>query len=511
MLGQPIDVRLAGALPTDFPQAGTPGAPPTSPAAPQLGRPPTPGGLGDFPSLTLPDMPTYPAFGGTFPTYLPPIQSPGQPFDWLSFLGGLGGEVGKFASAFGGGTEGTPSGPSGLQPDLYSLYGEAAPPPDTTGLSLYGPGETAPSVTGFGVGPTDLPPIDLQAPTGAEPAFTLTGAGAPTGAPGVTDIQYPGGTLWPGTQTGFAETTPTAGGAGALGSALPYVVPGAATALGAYGLATAKTPGQRAAAGGATAGGLIGLAGAAGLLAPAVAGPLGIAASLPALFQLASAGWGAFHDPGPTWPEGFLPISQDQPNAAIDPSTGRIMWYTGHGEYAWPSQTSLGQQAGVPDIATPDAFMQAGIFPAGQLLQDPAYRSVVMQILPTYKGAALPADIQSLPEVQAWQAQQRAQAPPGFTLPTPTGAPAPVELLTPGGAVPAPMPAILQTQEQKANPPSWVPPETPTGAPTPTMTPQGPMLGDVYLSQDPDMPAGWFKVPGAQDVYFPQYAAMYGR
>ena len=520
VLGEPVDVRLAGALPTDFPAIGRPGAPPTAPTPPPTGTPPTQplvGGLGPFPELHLPDFPDLPPFGGQFPQYLPGIQSPGQPFDWLGFLSGLGSEAlnigGRLGRLLSGLDQPTTEAQylEGIGP--YSIFG----PGPQGGLtadqfSLYGEAETPPSLTGFGVGPTDLPPIDLQAPGGPTPAFTLTGEGAPTGGPSVTDLQYPGGTLWPGTQTGFTETGAGAGAGAGLSSALPYVVPGLETAGGAYQLATAKTPSQRVAGGAATAGGLIGLAGAAGLLAPAIAGPLGLAAALPSLYNLASAGWAALHDPGPTWPTGFLPISQDQPNAAIDPSTGRVMWYTGHGQYAWPSQTELGQQMGVPDIATPEALQAAGIFPSGPLLQDPAYRATVMQTLPTFKGAALPAEIQALPEVQAWQAQQQAQAPPGFTVPTPSGAPRPTEVITPAGVAPAPMPAGLQTSEQKANPPSYVPTPGPR-PPLPTLPPApgtSPTLDPLFLRQDPNMPAGWFIVPGAQDVYFPQYGGEGG-
>lgn len=342
VLGQDVEVRLSGQLPSDFPQAGKPTASPSPPAQKPFSFP-------GFPAFE------FPGFSFDFsgqPTAPQPLAGSDAPFQapqwWQLALASL--EAGQ--KGFGA---------------LQSLGGLNTPTnlPEFSGVEPSGMPETA---------------ADLAAKAGTQ-AFS---EGAPSGLAG-------------GTQASIGNLGGEAGGSVPWAS---LAGPALQTLGGAATLAQGGDTRSQVLGGAQTAAGVSGLLATSGI-APALAGvaPALTVATLP---LIVGAIYEAFHKKDdPVWPEGYTGIP-GQDRAAVDPSTGAVLWYTGHGHYDWSPQTQANQKA------TPEELLEWGIFPAGALLQDPAYRGIIPQLLQAVgplHGREFDPSVAALPEVQAALAQ----------------------------------------------------------------------------------------------------------
>jgi hypothetical protein len=371
VLGAPVELRQSGELPGQFPSAGP--AAPTPPTAPAPGAPPTPPNFSfGFSGLQFPEMadigppPEFPGGGAPTGLFGPGAQRP----SWLS--GGL-----EVLDRVGAGAEKL------WKAGQYSA--EAAPNwlETPSNFSLTGP-EGAPTLT--------------------PDQFSLTGD---EGAPTLTPDQF--------SLTGGP-------GAAASGPGLGTILPGLGLAGGLYGAINAPTPTGKAlsSAGAASSG-----ASLAAQLAPQALGALGPAAGVigaPAAFVEAMLLAHQFLGPDRAhFPEGytFIPGSSESGGAgamAVDPMTGAILEYHGNGRYGWADQTQQGQRA------TPQQLQQWGVFPGGELAQQPGYGAdFIRQLTRALGPAATASNAIGRPDLRA-NPDVRAQETPGVASMITSGA-----------------------------------------------------------------------------------------
>jgi len=339
VLGQDVEVRTSGALPLDFPQAGRGPAAPAGPSRPGSTFP-------SFPSFEFPEFSFDFSGQPTAPTRPTGADAPfaGSPQWWQLALGGL--EAGQ--KGWGA---------------LQALRDITQPQdlPDFPGIEPSGMPETA---------------ADLAAKGG------VFSEGAPSGLAG-------------GSQASIGNLGAEGAGAGTNWAALAG--PALQTAGGAATLAMGGDTRSRVLGGAQTAAGVSGLLATSGA-APALAG-LSPALTIATLPLIVGAIYEQFNKKDlPVWPEGYWGIP-GQDRAAVDPSTGRVLWYGGHGHYEWSPQTQANQKA------TPEDLAAWGIIPSGALLQDPAYRAILPQLyaqgrFATADPSQLDPALLQLPEVQ---------------------------------------------------------------------------------------------------------------
>lgn len=215
--------------------------------------------------------------------------------------------------------------PASLQRAISQAFGTGQGEPP---LSLFGNenipwSEEAMTTGGFNLGKG----LDYSPGIGVEANSTLD------------DLMGRGGqTLRDWAEGGASEVSPASteisSGAGAMAVGLP-IATGALTGGLTGGWRGAATGAKDALvpalmSGGAMAGGAN--AAQAGLGGLAMAAPLIIGPLASKLFR---------GDRGPSWPAGYAPIP-GQPNAAVDPKTGAVIWYSKGGNYDWSPQTKAG-------------------------------------------------------------------------------------------------------------------------------------------------------------------------
>src|SRR5262245_25437401 len=393
VLGQDISVRTAGQAPGEFPQAG-PGLPsgPQAPMAPRFGAPPTrpdfgdvPQFQGDFPGLDFGEPPTPPS--GKFPSLNMPTQP--QPSWWQGALAGLdvlGKGYGDVKSLMAQQGQNVPPMPGWVAPTEASNF------------SLFG-GEPGPWYQGAGPG-FNLG-LDTQFATGLPGEAGAEAGAVPTGVLNPADYS-----LGVNTQltTGLPGQAAAAGGAPGLG--IQSIFPGVQAAGGLYGAITGKpgSPSQVASAANA-AGGLAALGAQMGWLPGAAMGlgpALGLA-SLPAILGPIIARF-TRHD-SPRWPKNYKPLQTTQGDYAVDPATGAVLQYHGHGRYDWSDFTKGGQRL------SPQQFKEYRVDPTGELAKLPDYAGVAKENRiadikrATETGGAEPATQQHVQEQAAEEMQ----------------------------------------------------------------------------------------------------------
>jgi len=357
-----------------FPEAASPAAPEAGTGGEQPTGPPS---WPQFPRFDLRppewswEPPERPDRGA--PPEIPQQPQPGTDW-WSTGLGAVATGASTYNKLRALGTQPAGAWPTWAPQDL-SLYGGGQDVPwyQDQEFSVVGPETTTAEnlgAEGFNLGMD----TKLDATTAPGGGGGINAAGVASGAAGMGLGAYnlaTANTPEERVRGGITTATGAAGVAQGLGASLgavgQYGIPGIQTALGAYDLATAENDKARGMAAMQTAIGL------GSLINPAI-GLVGLPLALgPQIARLTQ------KDTFRT-PPGFQLVpgtgnSRGVGGTAIDPATGRMIQYLGHGKYVWHEMTKAGQ------LPPPDQLRRLGIEPTGELAKMPGYGGIAREIM----------------------------------------------------------------------------------------------------------------------------------
>jgi hypothetical protein len=348
------------------PEAGTGGEQPTGPSYPQFPR------FDLRPPEWTWEPPERPDRGA--PPEIPQQPQPGTDW-WSTGLGAIATGANTYNKLRALGTQPAAGAWPTWAPQDLSLYGGGQDVPwyQDQEFSVTAPETTTAEnlgAEGFNLG-MDTKLDTTTAPGGGggvNPAGVASGAaGLGLGAYGLATAKTPEERARAGITTGAGAAGVAQGMGASLGALGQYGIPGIQTALGAYDLATADTERARA---GAAINTTLGLA---SLVNPAI-GLVGLPMMLGPQIAKMTQGDKFRAPPGFQYVPG-TGNSRGVGGTAIDPATGRMIQYLGNGKYVWHEMTKAGQ------LPPPDQLRKYGIEPTGALAKMPGYGGIAREIM----------------------------------------------------------------------------------------------------------------------------------